>query len=118
LLYDLGYYFKWYHHGPYASELASDAFAIDPNSSFKQWSLDGNAISLLGKIKSFFDIETDNLADRLELSASILFILDNDSCKKDDPKTIFDFLYKRGKDKFTLSDVQSSLSEITKYSLV
>ncbi len=113
----LGYFFRWYLHGPYCSELTSDAFEItsaikaDMDDS-EEWKLDGTSLSTLSRIKPVFS-ETDRkkLADKLELFASVHFLVDREQVIGRDAKEIHQILEKYKKP-FDKTQVENALREL------
>lgn len=113
----LGYFFRWYLHGPYCSELTSDAFEItsaikaDMDDS-KEWKLDDISISKLSRIKPIFS-ETDRqkLADKLELLASVHFLVDRQQVKRKDSSAIYKILKNYNKP-FNKTQVRDALGEL------
>lgn len=120
---DLGYSHSWYVHGPYCSSLTSDAFAIQselgsgPDDS-DDWQLDENSLKRLTRIKNLVT-EQDRLKLRkkLELYASVHFLIIKKSISKTDLNGIADTLKSFGKD-FDESDVSGAVNGLIEYGLL
>lgn len=99
---DLGYYYGWYIRGPYCSAVADDLFAAldDPNGiedAYKNWSLGERANKKLRPVKNLLNWEGANsstnsgntiVARRLELLASVHYLVARKQVKNHGPKTI------------------------------
>lgn len=120
----LGYFYHWYLHGPYSPSLTRDEFAIamdifaDMDES-KGWTLDSDSLKCLEEIKPFFK-ELDNrdkLATKLELFASVHFLIDSKQVSKVDPSQITETL-KRFNKPFNERDVVAAIEELKTYDLL
>lgn len=79
---DLGYYYRWYLHGPYCPALAKDGFAIKVEleqkiDESKRWHLDESSANKLDRLRPLL-AESDRraLSRKLELLASVHFLVD------------------------------------------
>lgn len=77
---NLGYFFRWYLHGPYSPSLARDAYeVVDTMDEIKQeagtYSLDKISLVKLKKIKqSIKSTDQEKLARELELLGSVRYL--------------------------------------------
>ncbi|MCC7146637.1 MAG: hypothetical protein IT443_09340 [Phycisphaeraceae bacterium] len=114
---DLGYYFGWYLRGPYCPALTKDAFstaseaAEDDESS--SWLLDDKSARRLEQLQSVFGPTTNQLtlARRLELLASVQYLVQTGVVSDNNPQQITEELAKRDKN-FTLQNVSTALQEL------
>jgi len=119
----LGYYYHWYLHGPYSSSLTRDEFAIDTGISVgldesKGWKLDDSSSQRLEGIRSIFtEPERAKLAKRLELLASVHFLVDRGQVSKVDTKRITATLRRFNKN-FREEEVKAALGELKSYGLL
>jgi len=120
---DLGYSHSWYIHGPYCSSLTSDAVAIQSEidsgqDDSKDWKLDAESLARLTRIK---DLVTEQdrckLRKKLELYASVHFLITKKSIPKTDLNDITNTLKNFGKD-FNESDVSGAVDGLEKYGLL
>ena len=120
---NLGYYYHWYLHGPYSPSLTRDEFAVAMDISAgldesKGWKLDESSSKQLEKIRPIFGVpERDNLARKLELLASIHFLIDRKQVSKVDASRIAVILERFNKD-FSEQDVRKALEELKAYGLL
>ena len=114
---NLGYYYHWYLHGPYSPSLTRDEFAIAADiasgmDDSKGWKLDEASSQRLERISPIFlEPERDNLAKKLELLASIHFLIDRKQVSKVDTRRITTTLKRFNKD-FSLEDVEKALDKL------
>jgi uncharacterized protein YwgA len=120
---NLGYFYRWYLHGPYSPSLTRDEFAIamdisaDPDES-KGWKLDGASSQRLKKLQGLFTEKRRNvLAKKLELLASVHFLIDRKQVSGIDTKQIASTL-KRFKKDFSEENVKGALEELRRYDLL
>ena len=120
---NLGYFYQWYLHGPYSPSLTRDEFAIaadiasDMDDS-KGWKLDEASSRRLGGIRVIFlEPERDTLARKLELLASVHFLIDRKQASKADTGQITATLRQYNKP-FSEEDVKNALGELTRYGLL
>ena len=120
---NLGYYYHWYLYGPYSPSLTRDEFAIamdisvDPDES-KGWKLDDGSSQRLEEIRSIFtEPKRDKLAKKLELLASVHFLVDRRQVSKVDTKRITATLERFNKD-FREEEVKEALGELKSYGLL
>jgi hypothetical protein len=119
---NLGYRFHWYLHGPYSTDLTSDAFWLaglkqDVKDELKGWRLDGASRVRIAGLKDLFTVAPlAQLAKRLELLASVLFIVRTGQANGDDYAQICHLLQKSEKP-FTLADVTEGAATLRKYGI-
>jgi uncharacterized protein YwgA len=120
---NLGYYYHWYLHGPYSPSLTRDEFAISMDiatglDESKGWKLDDASSQQLKKLQGIFtEPKRDVLAKKLELLASVHFLIDRKQVSGIDTKQITETL-KRFKKDFREGDVKKALGEMKTYGLL
>ncbi len=120
---DLGYYYHWYLHGPYCPSLTRDEYAIDGEISHgmddsQSWKLDDESVAIMQRLKGIFaGLERNDLRRKLELLASVHFLVHRKQVAQDNIKEIVDTL-RRFQKVFGENDVQEALGELTKYGLL
>ena len=120
---NLGYYYHWYLHGPYSPSLTRDEFAIAMDISAgldesKSWRLDDESSKQLEKMRDIFaEPKRSELARKLELWASVHFLVDRKQVSKVDTSQITATLERFNKD-FSEEDVKGALGELKTYGLV
>ncbi len=113
----LGYFYNWYLRGPYSSALAEDAFSVNvaiagENDESEAYELANEQLKDLERIGELVKEQNRaGLARRLELLASVHFLIDRKQVSGRDPKTIVERLKKFGKD-FDEVDVSDALEEL------
>lgn len=115
---NLGYYYHWYLHGPYCSPLTSDGYDIKTeiaSEEWKEWKLSEASKAKLTKIKSVFsEKDRQKLADRIELLASVHFLIERKQVKNRDVREITATLRRFNKP-FDEGQVQGALGELVGY---
>lgn len=120
---NLGYYYHWYLHGPYSSSLTRDEFAISMDiatglDEAKGWKLDDASSQLLKKLQGIFtEPKRDVLAKKLELFASVHFLIDRKQVSGVNTKQITETLVRFKKD-FSEGGVKKALGELERYGLL
>ena len=120
---NLGYYYHWYLHGPYSPSLTRDEYAIATDISVgldesKGWKLDNSSSQRLEKIRSIFtELERAKLAKRLELLASVHFLIERKQVSRVDTHRITATLKRFNKD-FSEEEVKKALGELKNYGLL
>ena len=118
----LGYYYKWYLHGPYCSSLTKDLYATDTEGPYadeecKRWNLDKeSSVRLKGLTPLFSENNTKKLARYLELLASVHFLVERKQVsdkKPDEIKKVLDLYDKPFSDR----DVKEALGVLDKHGL-
>jgi len=119
----LGYYYHWYLHGPYSPSLTRDEFAIATDISVglnesEGWKLDDSSSQRLKGIRKLFaEPERAKLAKRLELLASVHFLIDRKQVSEVDTGRITATLKRFNKD-FRKEEVKEALGELKSYGLL
>lgn len=113
---DCGYYFRWYLRGPYCSELTRDVFSINAEVSTgedesSRWTLDSTTKTRLERIKRLVPADTTAAAQKLELLASVHYLVDRRQVPGADVDAIVQLLRRYGKD-FSRKDVETALHEL------
>ncbi|HUV65649.1 MAG TPA: hypothetical protein VMW24_17265 [Sedimentisphaerales bacterium] len=122
---NLGYYYHWYLHGPYSPSLTRDEFAVAMDISAgmdesKGWKLDDKSSQRLEEMRGLFagaEADRDELAKKLELLASVHFLIDRKQASKADASRITATLRLFDKP-FSEKDVMNALGELTRYDLL
>ncbi|HUT45924.1 MAG TPA: hypothetical protein VMX36_06535 [Sedimentisphaerales bacterium] len=120
---NLGYFYHWYLHGPYSPSLTRDEFAVAMDISAgldesEGWKLDESSSHRLEGIRAIFsEPERDKLARKLELLASVHFLIDRKQVSKVDTNRITATLKRFNKD-FSEQDVKRALEELKVYGLL
>ena len=119
----LGYFYHWYLHGPYSPSLTHDEYSIAMDISAdmdesKRWTLDDVSLQRLKTIKALFqETDRDKLALKLELLASVHFLVDQKQVSQVDPDKITETL-KRFNKPFNKRDVVAAIEELEAYGLL
>lgn len=119
----LGYFYQWYLHGPYSSSLTRDEYAIAMDLSAdmdesKGWTLDEVSLQRLKAIKPLFEEkDRDKLAKKLELLASVHFLIYRKQVSKVDAEKITETLIRYNKP-FNKRDVVEAIEELKEYGLL
>lgn len=117
---NLGYFYQWYLYGPYSPSLTRDEFAVAMDVSADmdesaRWKLDDTSTQLLKKIQPVFSgPDRSNLAKRLELLASVHFLIDRKQISKIDTSKITATLERFNKN-FSEEEVKEALEELKTY---
>jgi len=120
---NLGYYYHWYLHGPYSPSLTRDEFAIAVDVSAgldesKGWKLDDKSSGRLVEMQRLFaEPKRGKLAKKIELLASVHFLIDRKQASKVDTGRITATL-KRFKKNFSEGDVKGAIEELNTYGLL
>lgn len=119
----LGYFFRWYLRGPYCPEVADDGFSVALETSHdlddsKGWTLDEASCERLGKLRPLLAGEDRaGLARKLELLASVHYLIDRKQVPDKSPQTITRKL--RACDKlFSEQEVGEALQELAAHGIV
>ena len=120
---NLGYFYHWYIYGPYSPSLTRDEFAIAADiaadlDDSRGWKLDEKSSQRLKEIRTIFSgPDRDALATKLELLASVHFLIDRKQVSKIDTRQITTTLKRYNKD-FSEHDVEGALEELQDYGLL
>lgn len=115
---DLGYFYGWYLHGPYCSSLTDDLFAAhaDPKGrerALARCELDKTLRDKLRGLQCLMRVDEADLARRLELLASVHFLIVRKQVPNHAPKTIAERL-KKFKKEFNEDQVRDAIAQIRK----
>ena len=116
----LGYFYQWYLHGPYSSSLTRDEYAIAMDLSADMdesngWTLDDASLQRLKALKPIFkESDRNKLAQKLELLASVHFLIDRKQVSKIDPYKIAEILQRYNKP-FNKQHVEKAIEELKEY---
>lgn len=115
---NLGYFYHWYLHGPYSPSLTQDEYAIAMDISADMdesqgWTLDNVSLKRLEEIKPLFAEKEDRnkLALKLELLASVHFLIDRKQVSNVDTNQITETL-KRFNKPFNTQQVAAAIEEL------
>jgi uncharacterized protein YwgA len=120
---NLGYFYQWYLHGPYSPSLTRDEFAIAADiasglDDSEGWKLDESSSRRLEGIRAIFsEPDRDKLARKLELLASVHFLIDRKQASTADPNRITATLRQFNKP-FSEEDVKNAIEELKVYGLL
>jgi len=120
---NLGYFYQWYLHGPYSPSLTRDEYAIAADiaaglDDSEGWKLDESSSQRLEGIRAIFsEPDQDKLARKLELLASVHFLIDRKQVSKVDTSRIVTTLKQFKKD-FSEQDVKEAIEELSRYDLL
>lgn len=112
---DLGYFYGWYLRGPYCPALTEDLFAAVASDAARDiqrssWTLDERTAQRLDQLSGAVGVERsekEKLARRLELFASVHFLIARKQVTDQDPETIAEKLRAYGK-QFDAADVKNA----------
>ena len=119
----LGYYYHWYLYGPYSPSLTRDEYAIAMDISVgmdesEGWKLDDGSSQRLEGIRGIFtEPDRDKLAKKLELLASVHFLIERKQVSKIDTSRITATLKRFNKD-FCEEEVKKTPRELKTYELL
>jgi uncharacterized protein YwgA len=120
---NLGYYHHWYLYGPYSPSLTQDEYAIGADvaagmDESKVWKLDDGSSRRLREIRELFaEDDRSKLAKKLELLASVHFLIDREQISEVDASQITTILKRFNKD-FSVEDVSNAMEELKAYGLL
>ena len=122
---NLGYYYHWYLYGPYSPSLTRDEFAIGADiasglDESQEWKLDDKSLQRLHGMRGLFaesKSDRDKLAKKLELLASVHFLIDRKQVSKVDASQIATILDRFNKN-FSEQDVRKAMEELKAYGLL
>jgi len=120
---NLGYYYHWYLYGPYSPSLTRDEYTVYTDISAgldesEGWKLDDISSQRLERIRGIFtELERDKLAEKLELLASVHFLVQRKQVSRGDSKRITATLKRFNKD-FSEEDVKEALRELKAYGIL
>jgi uncharacterized protein YwgA len=120
---NLGYYYHWYLHGPYCPSLTRDAYAIDSElrqglDEPKGWKLDDESEERLKELQKVIPKRDGREVRRkLELLASVHFLVNRKQVRQGDTKEITMTLERFNKD-FSGEEVGNALRELAENGLL
>lgn len=120
---DCGYFFRWYLRGPYSAELTRDAFSMlselqSGEDESHEWELSTDAVERLTCVKQLIpDGDKGAQSEKLELLASVHFLVANGRVAGSDAKAIADLLLRYNKN-FSESEVARALQELQTHGLL
>lgn len=120
---NLGYYYRWYLRGPYCPAVAEDGFAISAVVAQKMddsrgWQLDESSRKRLAGVRPMLNrTSREDLANRLELLASVHYLVDRRQVPGRDPQAIAETLRKFDKP-FGEAEVSAALGELKEHGIV
>ncbi len=118
----MGYRFRWYLKGPYSPDMTADAFALTGagetgTSELGRWKLDEASAVVAQRLEELLcraGEDTPTQAKRLELSASLLFLLNTKQATPTDANGAAAILQRNGK-QFSASEVRTAITELRSY---
>jgi uncharacterized protein YwgA len=119
----LGYYFRWYVRGPYSPSISDDGYAISTELSqsaedFTGWTLDEASSAKLAKMHGVAaNPDRSALAKKLELLASVHYLIDRNQVPDQSVGTVTDKLHACDK-QFTEQEVSVAIGELKTYGLL
>lgn len=120
---DCGHHFGWYLRGPYSPELARDAFSIaaelaaDIDDS-QEWQLDADEEARLEHLSGLLGGKPrKSKARRLELLASVHFLVDRKQVPNADTATLVSTLEKFGKN-YSEDEISQALRSLRDHELL
>jgi uncharacterized protein YwgA len=120
---NLGYYYHWYLYGPYSPSMTRDEYAIGYELSqdlddLEGWKLDDESLGRLRKLQTLIQkSDRSELRRKLELLASVHFLVNRGQVRKNDSREITATLERFNKD-FREKEVQNALRELIDYGLL
>lgn len=118
----LGYHFNWYLRGPYSPTLTRDAFAVvaelsQGTNDSEAWNLDQNSLARLSKLQKLCQtVGATDLPIKLELLASVHFLLQTPAHRDKDIASLQAVLQRYGKD-FSQESIRQAIEELKEYGL-
>ena len=116
----LGYRYRWYLRGPYSTDLASDVFFLTGQEQsvaqeLVSWQLDSESSGRIGRVKELFcGKELGKVAKRLEMLASVLYLIRTRQASADVPAVISEMLKANNKP-FEEAEVVEALGQLGQY---
>lgn len=123
---DLGYYFQWYLRGPYSPGLTRDVFSLEAelaelaegSDESQGWTLDEASSETLRKLRGLITgCEEQGRARRLELLASVHFLVTRRQVPPDDPGAVLATLKRFNKD-YSSQEVEAGLRHLREHELL
>jgi len=119
---NLGYFFRWYLYGPYCPALTKDAFAVEEDMAAgfddaEGWILGSDLQEALEKVKPPLAADPASRRRKLELLASVHFLLTRKQVTSERPADICEVLQRYSKD-FTQEEVEQALNTLRNHGLL
>ncbi len=120
---DCGHFFRWYLRGPYSPELTRDLFSIKAeidagSDETKGWTLEQAALDRLAHVRPLIpNVDSSSKARRLELLASVHFLVERRQISRADAGALRELLAKYDKD-FTENDIKDALRNLQDHELL
>ena len=118
---NLGYSYRWYLRGPYCPAVTDDGFAMRDESAqgieeSESWTLDYSSVGKLERIRDLLVGDRTALETKLELFASVHFLIDHGQVTRRDPTQITETLARFGKN-FTEDQVKDAIGEMNSHGI-
>ena len=116
----LGYRYRWYLRGPYSTDLASDVFFLagqkqSVTQELVSWELDAESKARIARVKEMLSgKELVKLVRRLELLASVLYLVRTRQASAGTPARISEILKANNKP-FEEAEVVEALGQLIQY---
>jgi len=119
---NLGYCYRWYLRGPYCPAVAEDGFAVRDESAqgineSESWTLDASSKAKLDRIRDLLIKDRTALEVKLELLASVHFLIDHGQVTRRDPAQIVNTLARFNKD-FNEAQVKDAIGEMNSHGIL
>ncbi len=120
---DCGYYFRWYLRGPYSPDLTRDVFSIKAEidaglDDSAAWMLDAHSTDQLKRVRRLIPKgDPDTTTRKLELLASVHFLVDRRQVSSADANVLTELLAKYNKD-CSEEEVTEALHELRENGLL
>jgi uncharacterized protein YwgA len=118
----LGYNYNWYRRGPYSPGLTRDAFGLVAEieqglDESKGSSLDSASLGRLQKLRQLINaIPAHERSSRLELLASVRFLLRTPSGRGKDANQLQSIMLRFGKN-YSAQEIQDAIEELNRHGL-
>lgn len=121
----IGYRFRWYLRGPYSPDMTAGAFGIVNEGEYGKkelqgWKLDEASVERAVKLRPLLHQpgeEKSETVRRLELLASVLFLVKTGQAKASDPSGTSGILKKNDKD-YDEDEVKDAVKQLKVYGLL
>jgi uncharacterized protein YwgA len=119
-----GYRFRWYLRGPYSPDMTAGAFGIvgegpSAQKELRGWKLDAASSKRIANLKPLMGDGGNSAgrARRLELLASVLFLIKTNQTKATDPEGAAAILRRYNKN-YKVEEVRKAAEELKEYALL
>lgn len=121
----MGYRFRWYLRGPYSPDMTAGAFGIVNEGQYGQeelqgWHLDKESAERARKLRPLLNRKGESKSgqvQRLELLASVLFLIKTEQAKLGDPEGTSRILKKNEKH-YNAEEVRAAAKELRAHGLL